>query len=259
MPLHATKREEMAMIGSVTLKTVTPALPADSNNPLASMVADRSTTQRASGTRIAPRTIASSEGENYTSRSLNAGERQVAEKALRDSRGLLDRTESSLRENWNERVPGSKLTNKQLFKQYFGDNTEGMRAEVLGRVQRIRDKVDIALSQNIGNTVVRATGAKSDYTAYVNPVSGKISLGDRFFNYRSPNPLSPNSQAGAFVHEISHTVQYNGRKSTDAVPGYARGDKRVYNEDVLRELANSNPSLAVANSNLLMWYVSRPK
>jgi hypothetical protein len=129
-------------------------MPATTTNPLAAMAADRSTTQQASGTRFTPRAVASSAGENYTSRSLNAAERQIAEKALRDSRGLLDRTESSLRENWNERVPGSKLTNKQLFKQYFGDNTDALRAEVLGRVQRVRDKVGAALSQNIGKLAV---------------------------------------------------------------------------------------------------------
>jgi hypothetical protein len=83
---------------------------------------------------------------------------------------------------------------------------------VLARVQRVRDKVDTVLGQNIGNTVVRATGKRSDYSAYVDPVSAKISLGDRFFTYRSPSPLSPNSQAGVFVHELSHAVQYNGKR-----------------------------------------------
>jgi hypothetical protein len=130
---------------------------------------------------------------------------------------------------------------------------------VLARVQRVRDKVDTVLSQNIGNTVVRAKGTRSDYSAYVDPVSAKISLGDRFFTYRSESPLSPNSQAGVFVHELSHVVQYNGKKSVDEVPGYSKGDKRVYGEQVLKTLANTNPSLAVANSNLLMWYVTRQK
>jgi Lysine-specific metallo-endopeptidase len=248
------------MTGTVSLNTSPSGAPTLATDPFAGMAPKRSAdTQRASRTLLAPAAVAVRDATTYSSRSLTSQERQLAGTALKNAKDLLQRTESSLRENWNKRVPGSTLTNKQVFRQHFGDNSEALRTEVLARVQRVRDKVDTVLGQNLGNTVVRATGKRSDYSAYVDPVSAKISLGDRFFTYRSPSPLSSNSQAGVFVHELSHTVQYNGRKSVDEVPGYAKGDKRAYSEQALKTLANTNPSLAVANSNLLMWYVTRQK
>ena len=136
-----------------------------------------------------------------------------------------------------------------------------MRAEVLTRLQRVQDKVQNMLGQDMGNTVVRATGRLKDYSAFVRPSTGNetVYLGDRFFSFRSPSAISMNSQAGVFIHELFHLVQYNGKKGVDDVPGYGSGDKAVYSERALKQLANTSPELAVRNNNLFMWYVERQK
>jgi hypothetical protein len=207
-----------------------------------------------------PGALAARDMTKTSSRSLTAQEKQVVRTALENAKLRLERTELALQGNWLQRVPGSTSTNKEIFRQYFGNNTEAMRTEVLNRVQRVRAKVDNILSQNIGNSVVRATGKMSDYSAYIDGGgSEKISVGDRFFTFRSPSDVKLNSQAGVFVHELFHVVQYNGKKGVDEVPGYAVGDKRVYQEQVLKKLANTNPELAVRNNNLFMWYVERAK
>jgi Lysine-specific metallo-endopeptidase len=210
---------------------------------------------------IAPGAVAARDMSKVSSRSLTLQEKKLARTALENAKTLLDRTESSLKENWNRRVPGSQLSNREVFRQYFGGNSESMRAEVLLRVQRVRDKVQAMLSQDIGKSVVRATGLHSTDYAFVQPASGneRVHLGDRFFSKASTSPLKFDSQAGVFVHELFHLVQVNGRKGVDTVPGYAHNDKLIYSEPVVKQLANTSPALAVANNNLFEWYVEREK
>jgi Lysine-specific metallo-endopeptidase len=254
------------MVDAVSFGLSSPRATAANTDVLSGMLSDslmaKATVRNAPSTAIsAPGAIAARDMTKTSSRSLTTQEKQVVRTALENAKVRLERTELALQGNWLKRVPGSTSTNKEVFRQYFGNNTEGMRIEVLARVQRIRVKVDTMLSQNIGNSVVRATGQLSDYSAYVDRGGGteKISIGDRFFSYRSPSSTKMNSQAGVFVHELAHVVQYNGKKSVDEVPAYVGSGKGVYEAEGLKKLAQNNPELAVRNNNLLMWYVERAK
>jgi Lysine-specific metallo-endopeptidase len=193
---------------------------------------------------------------NKTSRSLTVGEKKQVKQALKNAVDMLDRTELSLTSNWDELVPGSDLTNRQVFEQYFGASAPALRANVLARVQRVRALIKtVDSASNVGSYVVRDTGPNKGGFAYVQPASGAktVFLGDSFF--KAP-ALGPDSQAGTFVHEFFHLVTYNGARGTDHVAGYKQAQ---YSPAVLRELANGSPSQAVNNNNLFEWYVEREK
>jgi Lysine-specific metallo-endopeptidase len=202
--------------------------------------------------------LAARDTEVHSSRSLTAAEKKTVTQATKDAKGLLVRTRYALTDGWNSRVPNSKLTQRQVFKQYFGGDSQKLRKEVLTRVVRVEKLVDRTLSSDIGNSVVRATGKNSTGFAYVaqngNIRNQTIYLGDDFFK-ASDRPNDRDSKAGTIVHELFHFAAYNGQRGTDDVPG--KGD--TYDQQSLRNHANTSPDKAVQNNNLFQWYVERDK
>jgi hypothetical protein len=220
------------------------------------VAADKLTTGNAPST-ASGRLLAARDMTRSSSRSLTDTEKKTVTQAVKDAKVLLERTEYALTDGWNQRVAGSNLTQRQVFEQYFGGSSEKMRVEVLTRLQRVEKMVDRMLSSDIGNSVARGTGRSSTGFAYTRPgINENVYVADKFFSQASNNPNTPDSKAGTIVHELFHLAQYNGQRGTDAVPGYKDSQ---YGADVLRQLANTSPQLAVQNNNLFEWYVEREK
>jgi Lysine-specific metallo-endopeptidase len=245
------------------------AMVAPGSNPFTSLTAQATGNKLAAGPKFgkvgvgttAPTArngaLAARDMSKHSSRSLKPAERQIVTKALVDAKALLERTRFALTEGWNQNLPNSNSSQRQVFKQYFGGNSEKMRVEVLTRLVRVERLVDRMLSSDIGNSVARATGTSSTKYAYVLPGKGEtVYVADLFFDQASTNPNAKDSKAGTLVHELFHLAQYNGSRGVDEVPGY---EKAQYGETVLRTLANTRPELAVQNNNLFEWYVERDK
>jgi hypothetical protein len=250
---HSTRNIMTSSISGFTgaPNTITRQTAASNVDSLADMAAEAKRSNTASGA------LAARDMSRFSSRSLKPAERQIVTKALVDAKALLARTKYALTDGWNQLVPNSNMTQRQVFKQYFGGNSESMRVEVLKRLERVEGMVDRMLSSDVGNSVARATGRSSTKYAYTLPGANEnVYVADRFFDTASKNPNTKDSQAGTIVHELFHLAQYNGQRGVDAVPGYKDPQ---YGETVLRTLANTRPELAVQNNNLFEWYVERDK
>jgi Lysine-specific metallo-endopeptidase len=189
-------------------------------------------------------------------KSLNAAEKRTVSKALVDAQNMLDRSIAVLRHQGDRKVPGSTLTQRQVFAQYFGSSSPAVRKAVLVRLERVRDLVvKMRQAPNVGSYFLRAVPPKNNRFGYVQPWTGtkNMYLGDSFF--KAP-AIGFDSKAGTIVHELSHFIALNGVLATDHEdnPG-----KLLYSPQALRDAASRNPLSASRLSNLIEWYVEREK
>lgn len=120
---------------------------------------------------------------------------------------------------------------------WFGDDSDAVRRELAGRVERIRGVLDDV------QLVPFEPGEGDEHTfAYVYPDASdrKIYVGDLFWNSGTE---PPDSQAGVLFHELSH---FNDIAGTGDV---------AYGRDPCRDLTEQGASTALWNADNYEYYI----
>ena len=145
----------------------------------------------------------------------------MEELARADALAMLDKGEVALK-RWN-------ALDRQHFKEWFGDDSEGARRSLLDEIADMRDRI----------LHVRFEQDDDDAYAHARPWGNTIFLEKKFWH--SPR-LGHNSRAGIVIHETSH---FWGAGST-ADPAYGPASAR--------QLAKRMPPLAQGNADNVEYY-----
>ena len=168
-----------------------------------------------------------------------AEKKEAIEQALADQRQMLEAKKAEL-ETWDDAA-------KEKFKTAFGVDDDESRDVVLARIDRM-------LEVNKGMTVDNfkpADPSKPDRFAYVYPNDAEHTVYlDQAFD-GAPS-TGEDSKAGALSHEMSHFDDIGGTE--DAFEGH-NNDEAVYGKDASRDLATSNPDLALKHADSFEYYV----
>jgi hypothetical protein len=191
----------------------------------------------------------------YSFRALTTSEKKMVHRAITQAITDVDRSIVALTKDWYKRVPGSSITQRNLFAQYFGVADDAARREVLGRLKAIKARLTTyAKAPDIGAHIERVDKRIERIFGSADPATGRIYVGPGFFT-ASNRPGDFDTQAGVLVHEISHVTYHAGSTCVDIND---KG-KQIYKPLEVRKMANETPAAARKHANTIEWYVEREK